>query len=162
MRVSLVKGVMSQFREGRAGTRSLRLRGEGILITRSGPRPTLRLGFRLSGSATGREALPGDGFTPRRIFDRLSAAGMTEGRVGARKAVKGQALDSSRGLGMTGLNQDGGWQRAGQGGSRTAPTAGMTEGRGWQRAGLRGRGRVCGYVGTTERAHHSWVEWLKK
>ena len=84
--------------------RSLRLRGEGILITRSGPRPTLRLGFRLSGSATGWEALPGDGFTPRRIFDRLSAAGMTEGRVR-------------------------GWQRAGQGGSRTAPT--------WDGMGLR-------------------------
>ena len=25
-----------------------------------------------------------------------------------------------------------------------------------------GGDRVCGYVGTTERAHHSWVEWLKK
>ena len=108
MRVSLVKGVMSQFREGRAGTRSLRLRGEGILITRSGPRPTLRLGFRLSGSATGWEALPGDGFTPRRIFDRLSAAGMT-------------GLRGLEGSGMT-EGRVGGWQRAGQGGSRTAPT----------------------------------------
>ena len=35
----------------------------------------VNFGLRVSGSAA-----PGDGFTPRRIFDRFSGAGMTEGR----------------------------------------------------------------------------------
>ena len=50
----------------------------------------------------------GDVFTPRRIFDRLSAAGMTGGR-----GLEGSGMTEGRVRG---------WQRAGNGGSRTAPT----------------------------------------
>ena len=72
----------------------------------------------------------GDVFTPRRIFDRLSAAGV--------KGVEGTDIRELEGTDMT----EG---RVG---------AGKGQVRAVREPPLRGRGSVCGYVGTMERAHH--------